>query len=91
MVKTLRLIVRGKVQGVGFRYFAKDKALELQITGWVRNLPDRTVEILAQGPGETLERFMQSIEIGPLGSRVEKVESQWIPDEKDQRRFEIIG
>ena len=69
--------VSGRVQGVGFRYFTKSKALELNLKGWVRNLPDGRVEVAAKGDPDTLERFMQSLGTGPLGSRVERLDFQW--------------
>ena len=83
--------IKGRVQGVGFRYFTKGKANELNLSGWVRNRPDGTVELLAKGNRTSLEQFMQSLEAGPIGSRVEKVESQWIEDSQEYKGFEIRG
>jgi len=83
--------IKGRVQGVGFRYFTKGKANELNLSGWVRNQPDGNVELLAKGNRTSLEQFMQSLEAGPIGSRVEKVESQWIEDSQEYKGFEIRG
>ena len=83
--------VKGRVQGVGFRYFTKNQADTLHLTGWVRNLPDGTVEVLAKGFGPALEQFMQRLEEGPIGSRVEKVDFQWIQESQDFKGFEIKG
>ncbi len=84
-------VVKGRVQGVGFRYFTKGKADELHLTGWVRNRPDGTVELFAKGDRSNLEQFMQSLIAGPTGSRVEKVEPQWVEDHQDYQGFEIRG
>ncbi len=84
-------MIKGRVQGVGFRYFAKNTAEELNLTGWVRNLPDETVEVLAVGPLSSLEQFMQRLRIGPIGSRVDSTHFQWLPEPEDFTRFEIRG
>ena len=91
MVKTVSGTVFGRVQGVGFRYFTQNMALELGITGWVRNRADGTVEFLAQGPEKVLEQFMQQIHMGPIGSRVEKVLFQQTQESEAHAQFEIRG
>jgi acylphosphatase len=63
--KTVYLIVGGRVQGVGFRYFALYKAQELNISGWVHNTPDGKVEIEAEGNTQNLETFVDWMKIGP--------------------------
>ncbi len=83
--------IKGRVQGVGFRYFAKNAADELDLTGWVRNLGDGNVEILAKGPIQVLEQFMQKLMIGPLGSRVESTHFYWLQEPEEFMRFEIRG
>lgn len=84
-------VIRGRVQGVGFRYYTKAKAQELDLTGWVRNLPDGTVELLAKGPVSALEQFMHCLEAGPIGSRVEKADFQWFQETQEFKGFEIRG
>lgn len=84
-------VIKGSVQGVGFRYFTKGKADELHLTGWVRNRPDGTVELLAKGDRTDLEQFMQSLIAGSTGSWVEKVEHQWTEESQDYKGFEIRG
>jgi len=91
MKKAFHAVIRGKVQGVGFRYFTQQLAVELQIEGWVRNQPDNTVEIWAVGPKEALEQFMQCLEAGSIGSRVDQIEAQWSEDPGNTRGFEITG
>jgi acylphosphatase len=81
--------IYGRVQGVGFRYFAIAKAKERKISGWVRNLPDGSVEVLAHGTSPSLEQFMQDLKSGPIGSQVENSDFQWFLDEKTFSRFEI--
>lgn len=66
-------IVTGRVQGVGFRYFVVRQARALGLTGWVRNLPDGTVEALAAGPGPAVEELEEALRQGPSASRVEDV------------------
>jgi len=89
MEKNLNAIVKGRVQGVGFRYFTKNKAKELNLRGWVRNLPDGSVETVATGPVEALERLLQSLNTGPVGSRVDGVEVQWLPGPEESQGFEV--
>lgn len=84
-------VIGGRVQGVGFRYFAKNSAEELNLTGWVRNLDDGTVEILAIGPIPALEQFMQRLKIGPIGSQVESTKFHWVQEPTEFTRFEIRG
>jgi acylphosphatase len=84
-------VIFGHVQGVGFRYFAKNTAEGLRLTGWVRNLPDGNVEVMATGPLPALEQFMHCLKAGPLGSRVEKVDFQWLREPQEFKDFEIRG
>ena len=66
----LRMNVRGRVQGVGFRGWARSEAERIGITGSVRNLPDGSVEVLARGSAAALDRFHQVLSRGPAGSDV---------------------
>lgn len=58
------VIVSGRVQGVGFRFSAQQKAIELQLSGWVRNKIDGTVEIEVEGEKENVEQYIQHLEKG---------------------------
>jgi acylphosphatase len=69
-----RYVIGGRVQGVGFRYFAADAAAREGLHGWARNLADGRVEISAEGEVEAVDRFERSIRQGPRGSRVESVD-----------------
>ncbi len=73
----IHAIVHGRVHGVGFRDFTQRRAAELGVTGWVRNQPDGTVEAVAEGDKETLERFIAYLWRGPSSARVVRVESDW--------------
>jgi acylphosphatase len=69
-----RFVLTGRVQGVGFRYFALEAAEREGLHGWVRNLPDRSVEALAEGDEEALERFERALRHGPRGARIDHVD-----------------
>jgi acylphosphatase len=81
-VKRLAITVTGRVQGVGFRYFAKDAADSLGIMGLVRNNFDRSVECEAQGEEEDLEQFVARLREGPPMSSVKDVAVNEIPIEQ---------
>ena len=68
-----RAVVRGRVQGVGFRFFAERAARELCVKGWVRNLPDGSVETVAEGEDEAVARYVERVRLGPRASRVEAI------------------
>lgn len=97
MTSVRRYIVRGRVQGVGFRYFVERTANGLGVAGWVRNTEESTVEVLAMGTEQQLADFRKQLEQGPRASRVDGVEeSEATPEltlqEKfDRNRFEIKG
>lgn len=69
-------IVSGRVQGVGFRWSARAQALRLDLSGWVRNLPDGDVEVHAEGTREILDQFLAWLEKGPPYAHVERVDAR---------------
>ena len=69
-----RFLVRGRVQGVGFRWFVEREASLHNLSGWVRNNPDSTVEVLATGTPKALAALQASLSQGPRAARVEAVE-----------------
>ena len=74
MIAARRYLVRGRVQGVGFRYFVQREAVRLGLTGWVRNLDDGSVETHAQGSAAALDDFAGALHSGPRFSDVRSVE-----------------
>ncbi len=76
-LSALRVVVRGRVQGVFFRAFAQRWAKELNLTGFVRNRPDGAVEAVAEGERANLEKFLGYLKTGPPAARVETVEADW--------------
>lgn len=73
-LNTLHVDVRGRVQGVGFRWFVRERARALGLKGWVRNHPDGCVEVLAVGSDSALEALRAMLSQGPVGARVSGVE-----------------
>ncbi|HEY8550407.1 MAG TPA: acylphosphatase [Vicinamibacterales bacterium] len=71
MVVARRYLVSGRVQGVGFRFFAQDAALREGVAGYVRNLPDGRVEVFAEGELEAIARLERALWNGPPGARVD--------------------
>lgn len=87
---SLHALVHGYVQGVGFRFFVEDRARELNLTGYVRNLRDRrSLEVVAEGERDKLAALLASLERGPRGARVENVEATWGAFTGTHSRFEI--
>jgi acylphosphatase len=82
-------VVRGRVQGVGFRDFVASRARGLRITGYVRNLPDyASVEVLAEGPRGALDRLVDHLHRGPGMSRVDRVDLEWREAIGEYKSFE---
>jgi len=73
-VKELHVRVTGRVQGVGFRWFVRERARRLGLSGWVRNLRDGSVEVAAAGDPGQLELLLGELRRGPDGAAVAKVE-----------------
>ncbi len=69
-----RFLVHGRVQGVGFRWFVEREACLLKVAGWVRNNPDSTVEVLAQGSRDQLAGLRSRLREGPRAARVDDVQ-----------------
>lgn len=70
----LHVLVRGRVQGVGFRWYVREVARDLGLAGWVRNQPDGTVEVFADGERPMIERFRDMLREGPPGAAVAAVD-----------------
>lgn len=87
----LRVSVIGAVQGVGFRWFAREVARRLNLAGWVRNRDDGTVEISVEGEDAAVERFLAHVERGPRGARVDELRRHPLREgEQLDRPFDIL-
>jgi acylphosphatase len=87
----LRVIARGRVQGVGFRWFVRDLGEALGLCGWVRNLPDgRSVEAVGQGDAVDVEEFRRRLQSGPPGAHVSELEAHAEPVEEGLAGFQIL-
>jgi acylphosphatase len=83
----LHAFVGGMVQGVGFRYFVLDVASGLGSRGWVRNLRDGRVEVVAEGRRASLETLLQQLREGPRAARVDRVDADWEVATGEYSRF----
>lgn len=87
--RRVRLHVRGRVQGVWFRGATRRRALELGVRGWARNLPDGSVEVLAQGDPGGIEALVEWCNVGPDAARVDSVSRQDESPADDLEGFDI--
>ena len=89
----LHFLIRGRVQGVGFRWFVHREASELELRGWVRNTEDGDVEVVASGDPHDLNELRSSLRKGPRGSRVDNVIEHVLADSEavDLNAFRIEG
>jgi len=85
----VRLRVRGRVQGVGFRFAACEAAATCAVVGWVRNLPDGSVEIVAQGTADAVARMTAWAHQGPRYASVDEVRVEPVEAVDDLEGFEI--
>ncbi len=89
MNRRVRIVVRGIVQGVGFRFFAKLTAARLSLTGFVRNKPDGSVEAEAEGDKEAVDLFIEEISRGPSSGRVTQIDVEDLPTGGNRTGFDI--
>ncbi len=88
----LHATIHGHVQGVFFRASARREAARRGLGGWVRNLPDGSVETRAEGPEDRLREFLEWLQRGPEGARVDRVEEEWErSDDPPTAGFTITG
>src|SRR5438477_4829296 len=86
-----RFVVRGRVQGVGFRWFVEREAHMLGVYGWVRNNPDGSVEVLATGTREQLSGLRSRLQNGPRAARVDEVQEKEAQPVTGLKTFRIEG
>jgi acylphosphatase len=89
MMKRIHVFVSGRVQGVAFRWVTEDMAHQLGVSGWVRNLSDGRVEVMAEAEEENLLEFIKFLKQGPRHARVENIEVEWLESEGEFKSFEI--
>ena len=87
---SLQATVSGRVHGVFFRAFVESRALELNLTGYVRNLPDGTVEVRAEGERQQLEKLVENLGKGTPPARVERVITDWAEHSGVFKDFRVI-
>ena len=85
----IQCIVSGRVQGVAYRYYAEDAATKLELSGWIRNCSDGTVEVLAQGEPDALKEFVEYLHEGSLQAVVEAVAVDWQTVKKPLDEFSV--
>ncbi|MDX1616685.1 MAG: acylphosphatase [Candidatus Promineifilaceae bacterium] len=89
-MKRLEATMSGRVQGVSFRYYTRREARRLGLTGWVRNEPDGTVQVVAEGSEEDLEALLNFLRDGPPAARVQNVDASWASREQQFSSFQIV-
>ncbi len=77
LVHRVHVFYSGRVQGVGFRYTAERLALDLELVGWVKNLPDNRVELVCEGPKESIEALLRQIQESVVGPFIKKADIRW--------------
>ena len=85
----VHIIIHGKVHGVSFRASTQIKALELRLTGWVRNLPSGTVEVHAEGSRDSLNQLIKWCQKGPPSANVSRCDLDWITPQR-MDKFTIL-
>ena len=86
----LHAIVEGRVQGVGFRYFVLQNAMQLGLTGWVRNTWDDNVEVCAEGNQSDLETLAGMLRSGPRSAQVTSLKADWQPATGNFASFKVL-
>ena len=87
--KAVHMIAHGRVQGVGFRFYVRERAFPHGTKGWVKNLPDGTVEIHAEGEEEQLKGFMNNVKEGTYFGSVSELDVEWVEPENTYTSFNI--
>ncbi|HEY51534.1 MAG TPA: acylphosphatase [Dehalococcoidia bacterium] len=86
---SVRATVYGRVQGVFFRAFVEERAQQLGLRGYVRNLPSGNVEVVAEGERERVEKLVEYLKMGPPAARVSRVETTWSEYTGNYSRFRV--
>lgn len=86
----VEIIVRGRVQGVGYRDFVRREARSRHLIGWVRNEPDGTVRAHAEGSREALEAWLEALHIGTRLAKVDRIDEEWSSPQEILGGFDVI-
>ncbi len=89
MAVQFEITIKGRVQGVGFRYFVEKRASELNITGWVKNMPGGSVVVMAQGDEKDMNTFIDYLRIGPTMAKVADVSKNRMPELEKFSSFQV--
>ncbi len=90
-MRHIHLLVSGRVQGVGFRAFTQQAAIENEIVGWVRNLADGAVEVEAVGEDKKVDQFIKKVKKGPsFFAKVKNIQITECESEKNYQKFQIV-
>ncbi|QPM69408.1 acylphosphatase [Atribacter laminatus] len=84
-----RLVFRGRVQGVGFRYFVLKRASGFEVTGFVKNLYHGEVEVVAEGEKSEVESFFREIREGPVSASIRDIFEEWLPYSGNYETFQV--
>lgn len=90
MLKRVKITVKGRVQGVGFRYFVLEKASNLQLKGTTRNMPDGSVETIAEGEDKSIESLCELLKRGPASAEVTNITIDYFSPTGEFSTFRII-
>ena len=85
----LEAVVRGRVQGVGFRYFVLREANRLGLAGWVANEADGSVRLIAEGDRVDLDRLAERVSVGPAGAAIADMDVRWTDAQGDWTGFSV--
>ena len=88
-LERLQATISGRVQGVAYRFYTREKARELGVCGWVQNLPDGDVLLLGEGPREALEALLSWCHQGPPMAQVTQIKSRWEKATGEYSQFHI--
>ena len=85
----VHLVIKGLVQGVFYRVSTQQTAMNLGLKGWVRNLPDGSVEAVFEGPSEKVREAVEWCRQGPPGARVSEIDEKWLDYTGEYSRFSV--
>ncbi len=88
-MKRIHVYISGRVQGVAFRWVTDDVARQLGVVGWVRNLRDGRVEVLAEAEEPTLKEFIEFLKRGPRHAKVTDIDIEWLEATGEFKRFDV--